>query len=440
MSADDRSTLAAQVAARGANLVLQAPPSPAWAGPVLAALASRLPAAGPVLGLCPTEAIDESARVASQAARGGSARIAAAHTPGRISRLLLAGHADLIFLTPELALDLVRRSVLKLDSVAGVLLLFPESFGGDETLAVLLQDVPREVQRLVVTADPVAVAPLIERYCWRAPSEAIPGFDAPPVTELRTCELGWRRRLEALPDLVDQLDPGSLAVWTAGAADAAEISRSLEAAGVVPVVTSGLPPASELIIAYDVPTPGRLAELVALGPVLLLSPPGSDRFMPRLALRRRPIPLRGVVDQARNAMAERRKSVSAQIDAGATPEACLAIAPLLERYEAGAVAAALYDLWQTRPAPAAAPAVPSGPSAKLWIGIGRKDEVSPNDLVAALSKDGGLPREAIGKVEIRETFSLVELRGADPAQVAERLTGKSIRKRRLVARPDKKQG
>jgi hypothetical protein len=48
-----------------------------------------------------------------------------------------------------------------------------------------------------------------------------------------------------------------------------------------------------------------------------------------------------------------------------------------------------------------------------------------------------VPREAIGKVEIRETFTLVELKGADPAAVAERLTGKSIRKRRLVARPDK---
>jgi hypothetical protein len=59
--------------------------------------------------------------------------------------------------------------------------------------------------------------------------------------------------------------------------------------------------------------------------------------------------------------------------------------------------------------------------------------------VGTLIKELAVPREAVGRVEIRETFSIVELGGGvDAAGVAERMTGKMIRKRRLVARLDRK--
>jgi hypothetical protein len=65
--------------------------------------------------------------------------------------------------------------------------------------------------------------------------------------------------------------------------------------------------------------------------------------------------------------------------------------------------------------------------------------VTPHDLVGALVKECAVPREAIGKIEIRESFSLVELAAsADPERVAERLSGKTIRKRRLAVRMDQK--
>ena len=440
MSSDDPLALATQVASRGNNLVLLAPPSPAWAVPALAGISARRLAdrsAGPVLGLCPAEAIDEWARVARRSDSSGTLRVVAARSPGRIARLLHAGDTDLVLLTPELALELVRRAVLKLESVSGVLLLNPESFGGDDTLSALLPDLPRDTPRTLVTAEPAAAAPLIERYCWRAPAIEVPGLEAPPLPEVRVAEVAWQRRGDALPELLEQLDPTSPAVWVADRSDADAVGRIVADLGAEPRVTSDLPAAGDLIIAWDLPTPGRLAELAAQGPVVLLVPPGGGRYLTRLALRRRPVPLRGAVDQARAEVAASRRAVSARIDEGVSPAASLALAPLLERFEASAVAAALYDLWQAKPAPAAAAAPAALPSAKIWIGIGRKDEVTVNDLVAALAKDASVPREAIGKVEIRETFTLVELRGADPAAVAERLTGKSIRKRRLVARPDK---
>jgi ATP-dependent RNA helicase DeaD len=129
------------------------------------------------------------------------------------------------------------------------------------------------------------------------------------------------------------------------------------------------------------------------------------------------------------------------LERGPAPAAFLAVATLLERYEASAVAAALWELWdqgKTVGAAAAPPAASAGTAAKLWIGIGKRDAVTPHDLVAALVKDAGVAKEFVGKVEIRESFTLVELgAGADPEAVAERLTGKSIRKRRVVARLDR---
>jgi ATP-dependent RNA helicase DeaD len=121
------------------------------------------------------------------------------------------------------------------------------------------------------------------------------------------------------------------------------------------------------------------------------------------------------------------------------PAAYFTIAPLLERHEATAVAAALYELWEEARAqrPQPPPSLPPA-SAKLWVGIGKRDAVTPHDLVALLLNEVGVAKTQVGKVEIRETFSLVEVgREADPEAVAEKLTGKVIRKRRLVARVDK---
>ena len=187
---------AAPVAARGNNLVYVAPPGPAWAAPVLGGVISRLSAGprGPVLALASEEAVDEWARVAGRVARETAVRVAAAHGTARVTRLLRADTTDLVFLTPETALELVRRSALKMDAVDGMLLLYPESWGGEDLLPGLLQDAGREIQRVVVTADRDATAPLVERYCWKAPVVDLLAPAAAQLPQIRIASTGWRRR------------------------------------------------------------------------------------------------------------------------------------------------------------------------------------------------------------------------------------------------------
>jgi hypothetical protein len=436
---------AAPVAARGHNLVFIAPPAPAWARPVLAGVAGRLLAerSGPVLALCPAECVDEWSRVAERVTIGTALRLAAVQSPGRLTRLLRTDTVDLVFTTPDIAFELVRRAALKLDGLGGVLLLWPEAWGGDDLLSTLLQDVPRETQRIVVTADPAGSAPLIERYCWRAPVVDLIGAPvSAAATPVRSTPVAWRGRLDAVAEAVDQLDPETVTVWMADLAERDAVARYLAAAGVTATITNADADRSSLIVAYDLPTPAGLIQLAGAGEVLLLVPPGTEAYAGRIAPRRRPVHARGQLERARAEVDTTRRTVAGILERGPAPQAFIAIAPLLERHEASAVAAALYELWDAARLGAAEP-VPAAraaePAARLWVGIGKRDSVTPNDLVGTLIKELAVPREAVGRVEIRETFSIVELgTGVDAAGVAERMTGKTIRKRRLVARLDRK--
>jgi hypothetical protein len=434
---------AAPVAARGTNLVVASPPAPGWAGPALAGLLSRRGAeAGPGLTvvLCPSESLEEWARLVSFLATGTPLRLGAAQTPGRLTRLLRSDAADLILTSPDNAEELIRRATLKMEGVGAVVLVWPERWPDAGAITRLIADLPTESQRLLITADPVTAGPLIERYAWRAPVADLlgpaPDGDAPQV---RSTPVSWRGRIAALAELVEQLDPESCAVWSADTRDHDAIRSALTAAGAGAEVTTGIPAPASLILAYDLPAPAALRQLAAAGETVLLVPPGTETYASRIAPRRRPIHLLGALDRARTELESARREVAALLDREPDALGFLGVAPLLERYEAPAVAAALWQLWRARPAPAAAaPAARPPSSVRLWIGAGKRDEVGQGDVMAALTRYAAVPREAIGKIEIRESFTLVELgSGVDAEAVAEKVTGRSIGKRRLVARVDR---
>jgi DbpA RNA binding domain len=116
------------------------------------------------------------------------------------------------------------------------------------------------------------------------------------------------------------------------------------------------------------------------------------------------------------------------------------LAPLFEDHDPALVAAALLALQrETGPEKqeTAPPPNESGAWARLFVTTGRKDKASAKDLVGALIKEAGLQKGQIGKIDVRETFSLVEVAPTIAEQAARRLTGVSIRGRRVTARPDR---
>ena len=116
----------------------------------------------------------------------------------------------------------------------------------------------------------------------------------------------------------------------------------------------------------------------------------------------------------------------------------LTLAPLFERYDPATVAAALFDLWSSAPsAPAAVPAPEPPATAKIYVGVGKKDGVTVNDLVAVLTKEVRVERGKIGRVELRDAYALVELPAQEAEGIARALTGATIRRKRVTARVDR---
>jgi ATP-dependent RNA helicase DeaD len=77
------------------------------------------------------------------------------------------------------------------------------------------------------------------------------------------------------------------------------------------------------------------------------------------------------------------------------------------------------------------------PRVRVFVQIGKKDRASAKDLVGALIRETGIAKGDIGRIEVRETFSLVEVAAAAAEQAVRGLTGTTIRGRRVLARLDR---
>ncbi|HEX6643226.1 MAG TPA: DbpA RNA binding domain-containing protein [Gemmatimonadales bacterium] len=449
----------APTAARGNNLVAVVPPSPAYAAPALAGALGRIEAGAPFLLLVPGSDLDAWGALVHRLARELPLRIQVAHGEARALRRLRDAALDLLVATPATALSLLRRSALKAAGLGGVLIAWPERFESAEPLTELMHDVPKDAQRIVVTSDPARAADLVERYARKALTvtmAAYPPADAPAAAHpVRTAAVAWGRRVGAVEELVELLDPASVAVWAADRSYEDEIARAVPfGEGAVTFATADVP-AADLVVAFDLPDAARLAQLRAAGNVVLLVPPGTEAYAARLAPKAPAVRLGGAVDAALDEAARRRALVAARLEAGVPERAMLTLAPLFERHDPSAVAAALFELWMERGGSGAAPAqagggseradraaapgadAAAGATAKIWAGIGKNDGVTPADFVGTMTKELRVDRASIGRIELKDAYSLIEVPAGEAERIAGALNGITIRRKRVVARPDR---
>ena len=360
---------------------------------------------------------------------------------------------DLLVTSPAVALGLHTRSALAIDAITSVMLAWPEDWDADEAVTLLLADLPKEAERLLLTSDLARAAGLIERHVRRS---LVVGH-APPTAEVtaapksvRTFATPWGGPSQALVAILEGLDPSSLGVWTADASEHEAITNAVAEIPDAQVVIRSAP-STEMVVCFDLPSPAELAVLGAGRDVVLLVPPGTERYAARLAPGSLPVREGGAVDRLRDRDAVIRAEIVAAIKERDLGAAGYAIAPLFERFDPQAIAAACFALWrrdlgtgtaQPTAVPTPPPAETRTPvggvaNAKLWVGVGRRDEATTGDLVAVLIKEVGMTREAIGRIEMRETFSLVEVPVGDAERVARALSGLTVRRRKLIARVDK---
>jgi len=399
---------------------------------------SRVEAGKPALILVPPVQLEEWGALISDLAQDASLSVQVGRGPSRAMRRLRGESLDVLVTTLETALQLVARSALRMETVGGLFLAWPESLPDDDSLMPLMQDLPREAQRIVYTAEPARVSAWVDRYARKALTVGADPVEAGPLGPVRTVATAWNRRVQALADVVEVVDPASLVVWTADRAYHQSIRRLIAGNQSDLQLIAGDAPAANTIIAFDLPTRDRLEQLLGAGEGILLVPTGTESYAARVASPRRPLQLPGPLDTARSAESLQRQEIQRIIETGQVSRALLTLAPLFERYDGPTVAAALYELW--RGSANAAPPLPkpqTSETAKVYVGAGKKDGVTANDLVAVLTKELRFDRTQIGRIELRDGYSLIEL----PAQEAERLAGLlngvTIRRKRVSARVDR---
>jgi DbpA-like RNA binding protein len=317
---------------------------------------------------------------------------------------------------------LVTRAALKLETLDTIALAWPESFAAE--LDPLLAEAPN-ARRVILSWNPTALDPFLERHARRPeiigdlPLDDV-GRPLGPVTSARYAIVAAARK--RVRDVLDSLRSLRPYVWTGGAIEA-----------------PGEPP--DAVIAAVLPTRDELRQLAAIAPqptVLVLA---SQLPYLRSIATLTPLPLPSPADRAQDRVAALRAQIAARLRLGDVDPELAMLAPLFEEHAPAMVAAALLAI--SRSAAATGEAADTGTPAeegrwsKLFVYVGRKDRASAKDLVGALIKEAGLQKGQIGKIDVRDTFSLVEIAPAVIDQAVQRLAGVTIRGRRVTARPDR---
>jgi ATP-dependent RNA helicase DeaD len=73
---------------------------------------------------------------------------------------------------------------------------------------------------------------------------------------------------------------------------------------------------------------------------------------------------------------------------------------------------------------------------RLFVNVGSRDNARPGDLMGAIANQAGLNSTDVGKIDIRESHSIVEVAAGVADTVIERVSGTSIRGRRAIVRRD----
>jgi ATP-dependent RNA helicase DeaD len=376
-------------------------------------------------------------------------------------------------------LELVRSSLLKLDTVRTVALAWADDIldDGPESVTALegLLGELSEAGRIVVARKLTpAVESLVERYARRArrvgPADMVmphtPADYEMPIIKYVT--VAGSARTSALRRLLDDLDPPSAVIVARDEAAATDASRILRTLGYHEddesiTVTRGYvgSVATHTVIFYQPPvTPAELHQISQAKPVqvVVVAAPGEVPWLRELASGRlAPLNLHGPERRAHDREEAVRQELRAVLTRGIPTREVIALEPLLQEFDGTELAAAALLLLereraQRRAAAAPTPAAKARPAdgersragagaaagmTRLFMTIGTRDGVKVGDLMGIVAGEGGIPGDRVGKIDLQESHALVEVAEPDAASVIARVNGSMIKGRRVVVRGER---
>jgi ATP-dependent RNA helicase DeaD len=423
------------------------------------------------------------------------APLVAISAAGRGARLLGSRAVPALAGTPGTLVTLLRSSAVKLDGVRAVIIAWADELfeaREGEALEIVLAEIPKDARRIVV-ADHLTpdVEALIERHLRRASRVGI-GVEESGAASLaiRYVSTTPAARQAAFRRLLDDLDPPSVIVLASDSnafeeARAAVASLGFEGDASVRVEGAPIEEQAALVVFYDLPlSANEIAKVEATAPaqvVALVTP----RQVP--ALRRlttgavEPLDISRAAVKARARDERVRSAIRAELHGGFPAREVMALEPLLSEFDGLEIAAAALRLLERnrsdegprraeaeRPVPRAAERAAersserspergderrearprrtegargttdrgSGEFTRVFLSVGDRDGVRPGDLVGAITGEAGITSDRIGKLDIRDGHSIAEIASSDADAVIEKMSGLTIKGRRITARVD----
>lgn len=406
---------------RGRPVVLVTPPAPDQAGVLW-----ELGVSPPTVIVC----ADEVAATEWASAVPPDRRVLVVTGLRRSERSLRDHPIDVLAGTVQDLSALVTRSALKLEAVATVVVAWPELLvAGDQAAALdtLLGAAP-EAKRVVLCWSPDALTDFLERHARRAEvvggAPTLEGKPLAPVGPARYA-VGPRSRHPALlQQALDLLDPKQPLVWEGGACDAGD--------------------APDAVFCLRLPTREEFATLsqrVRGEPVIFLNATQLP-YLRSIAAPLAPARLPAAADAAQGRAQAIRARIAHLLETRQPDGELTMLAPLFERFDPAEVAAALLAILGEegsgkREEGASAAAPTTGASVRVFVNVGTKDRASAKDLVGALIKEVRIDKGDIGRIDVRETFSVVDVAAGAADRVVRDLSGVTIRGRRVMARLDR---
>ena len=445
---------------RGQNAVHVMPLDWSAAEGVLGALVDRIDAERAETQLLIVTADAESAAAAAAAVvrlvGERAVRVIAATASARAARLLRLAPAQVVVGAPAELAALLQSSALKPASVRGVvfawldpILATPEA----APLENLLGELSKEGARVVLAAEVTpALEVLIERYARRArrapesaPAEGEASLNAEFIATAGT------GRASALRRLMDALDLPRAVLYARteeARRDALGVARALgypaeavrlhgeggSTMGGDPLVLVELPTSREELRAMVGTTGRRLYAIVQPSQIASLKGLLGGGTLS-------PVAIVDAAERARGRDAALRAALRDVLTSADVRREVLALEPLLAEFDGIEIAAAaLRMLEQHRPARPVHAATHTPPMQKLFINLGEKDGLRAQEIITAVTTEAGIPASQVGKVEVRDTHAIVEVAASVAELVVGKLTGASVRGRRVQARLDTPRG
>ena len=356
----------------------------------------------------------------------------------RTGRVLSSNTIATLVCTPEDLLKLLSRSAIDLGSIERMVLCWPELQPGHpdlDTIETILGE-GRETQRVVVTSDPSLHTDFLERHARRAPTAVAAPPSQAPAGAARYAVTDYSRLPDTLSSALDVLNPGTTLIWDPSAAGSSVADFLVGQAG---VTISANPDeiTCDLAIALQLPTRGVFETLQANSRnVLLIVRAFQVPFVRNLLASARPLPLPSEVDRAHGRAYRLRQEIREHIEGHSLSDGFLALSPLFDEHDPTTVAAALASRLTLPEAPEGI--VEDVPTwMRIRIDAGNRHRIRTGDLVGALLNAVEIPKNRVGKVEVRDGYSLIEVR-TDVADTAVKgLNGLVLRGNKLTARPDR---